>query len=63
MDWGDYVGLDDSPSITITVSDRTLALIMSAMFYIEAPRAWGDYNANGDDINAAIGDAYTELNT
>lgn len=62
MRYTDYAGLSNTADQTVTISSRTRALILSAIFYIEPRFVWGDAtDAQWDEIQDWIAQAAQEI--
>jgi len=65
MAWNfaDYSGNDDAPLLPLLLSERSQQLLLAVLKSMDSRFAWNDYDAEFDDIEAALAEAYTELVT
>jgi hypothetical protein len=63
--YNDFSGLSDSENITLTVSEKSRALLLSALFYLENTRQWNVEagSSEWDDIQAWLADAVEQITT
>jgi hypothetical protein len=61
--YSDFSGLSDAEDVTVTMSEQTRALLLSALFYLEANRQWNVEagSSEWDDIQAWLSDAVEQI--
>lgn len=54
--WSDFDKYDTVLTVTVSLTEKEIALILSALSVMESIESWDNYEGNGDDIDAALGE-------
>lgn len=62
MDWSDFSSLDSSTDVPVTLTEQSIALLLSALEFLENRRTWGNPDdSTYDEIQQALASVYEQL--